>query len=86
MEICTAALLGGEAASFNVIDLWNRVMGLRREVNRLVVLLGKQTFGGPFVSELSCMVCGFQLKARKEWAHSTKDLLGVVEGIPTDEV
>lgn len=38
------------------------------------------------MSELSCMVCGFQLKAQKEWAHSTKDLLGMVEGISTDEV
>lgn len=59
-------------------------MGLRKEVDKLVVLLSKQNLGGPFARELSCMVSGFKLKAQDISAHSPNDsLLGELEGTLT---
>lgn len=65
-----AVLLGRELVSFNATDLWNHVVGLRREVDRLANLLKKFNLGGPEVREMRCLVCGFQLKAQEGEAQS----------------
>lgn len=63
-------LSGRELASFNAVDLWNHVVGLRREVDRLADLLKNFNPGGPKAQEVRCLVGGFQLKAQKGAAHS----------------
>lgn len=54
--------LSGDDVLVSIADLWNQLVGLRRQVEWLGDLMDEKANGGPKALEMNCQVCGFQLK------------------------